>query len=187
MAFAGTFRGFFSIVALILILLCAFAGSHRHLLLRQILRKYIHLPDPTGGNTPQHLSIHVMSICQGIKKNITDCTFLRVPVHLLQTSALANSQGVVLLVGHEIAWPEYTISRLAALTQTSQLLSIFYVIAIGASGLSSGYWITSFRRGNLGWHLHGIPVPGRHCSLYGADFALALASNAGLPPSLWNF
>ncbi|CAG8239737.1 unnamed protein product [Penicillium nalgiovense] len=153
MAFAGTFRGFFSIVALILILLCAFAGSHRYLLLRQILRKYIHLPDPTGGNTPQHLSIHVMSICQGIRKNITDCTFLRVPVHLLPTSVLANSQGVVLLVGHEIAWPEYTIS---------------------ASGLSSGYWITSFRRGNLGWHLHAAPT-------------LALASNADLPPSLWNF
>lgn len=115
---------------------------------------------------PQHLSIHVMSICRGTKNNITDCTFLRVPVHSLQTSVLANTQGVLLV--------EYTISRLAALARTSRLLSTFYVIAIGASGLSSRYWITSFRRGNLGWHLHAAP---KH----------ALASNPDLPPSLVEF
>lgn len=183
MAFAGVFRAFFSLVALILILLCAFAGSHRYFFATADIVKVckltlicrddscwicyqIHLPDPTGGNMPQHLSIHVMSICRGTKNNITDCTVLRVPVHSLQTSVLANTQGVLLV--------EYTISRLAALARTSRLLSMFYVIAIGASGLSSRYWITSFRRRNLGWHRHAAP---KH----------ALASNPDSPPSLVEF
>lgn len=122
---------------------------------------------------PQLLSIHVMSICRGSKNDITGCSFLRVPVHFLPIPVSANMQGVP-SVKHEIAWPEYVMDRLATLAQTSRLMSIFYLIATGASGLSSSYWISSFRRGNLSWHVHTAP-------------AQSLASHPDMPPSLVEF
>ncbi|CAG8138666.1 unnamed protein product [Penicillium nalgiovense] len=172
MTFAGIFRGFSSLMAFILVLICVLAGSYRHFLATADIVT-IHLPSPAGGNMPQLLSIHVMSICRGSKNNITGCSFLRVPVHFLPIPVSANMQGVP-SVKHEIAWPEYVMDRLATLAQTSRLMSIFYLIATGASGLSSSYWISSFRRGNLSWHVHTAP-------------AQSLASHPDMPPSLVEF
>ncbi|CAG7999673.1 unnamed protein product [Penicillium nalgiovense] len=159
-------------MAFILVLICVLAGSYRHFLATADIVT-IHLPSPPGGNMPQLLSIHVMSICRGSKNDITGCSFLRVPVHFLPIPVSANMQGVP-SVKHEIAWPEYVMDRLATLAQTSRLMSIFYLIATGASGLSSSYWISSFRRGNLSWHVHTAP-------------AQTLASHPDMPPSLVEF
>ena len=104
------------------------------------------------------------------KNNITGCFFFGPPVHYLSITVLENTQELP-LAGHEVAWLQYITDRLAALARTSRLMLIFYVIAVGTSGLSSAYWICSFQPENVDSHLQTSPTP-------------AFASHPDLPPSL---